>query len=84
MILVYQFYGNMYTDSDLSVWYSGLYNLQENHMLYSFHYEFYFLVHCLGYAGHDFHETQTYQNLDNFGHSCYICHLLVLYDKVYM
>ena len=25
-----------------------------------------------------------YQNLDNFGHSCCICHLLVLYDMIYI
>ena len=34
-----------------------------------------FLVHCVGYFGHHLYETQTYQNVDNFGHSCCICHL---------
>ena len=52
--------------------------------LYYLQDEFYFLLHCLGYVGHDLHHTQTYQNLDNFGHSCCICHLSVLYDMVYI
>ena len=42
-------------NSNLSMSYSGLYNLWENHMLYCFHHQFYFLVHCLGYLGHDLH-----------------------------
>ena len=74
----------MYTDSNFSMLYSGLYHLWENHMLYCLQDEFYSLVHCLGYVGHDLHQTQTYQNLYNFGHSCCICHLLVLYDMVYI
>ena len=53
-------------------------------MLYCLQDEFYFFVHCLGYVGHDLHKTQTYQNLYNFGHSCCICHLLAVYDMVYI
>ena len=55
VIWVYQFYGNKYTNSNLSKWYSGMYNLLGNHIWYCFHYEFSFLVHWVGYCGHHLH-----------------------------
>ena len=53
-------------------------------MLYYLWNEFYFVLHCLGYVYHDLYWTQTYQNLDNFGYCWCSCHLLVLYDMIYI
>ena len=62
VILVYQFYGNTYTGSNLSMLYFGSYTVQENCMSYDFHYQFYFCILCLHHFVHEWHLTQTNQN----------------------